>query len=178
MKKIIAGILVAITIIVGFSIFGSYVSYNNQDVSIRKLGDAQRGKVEIVHDQMWKIIKEQGGVTENFKNSFDKIYTNIIEGRYSKGDGSLMKMITEANPNFDTKLYEKLMNSIEIQRTAFSTEQERMLDIINQHEVLINSIPSKWFISNTKSIEYTIISSTKTKEVMKSGTDDETLQMN
>ena len=178
MKKIIAGVLVAIVVIIGFSIFGTYVSYNNQDVSIRKLSDAQRGKIEIIHDQMWKILKDQANVTENYKNSFDKIYTGIIEGRYSKGDGSLMKMITEANPNFDTRLYDKLMNSIEIQRTTFSTEQERMLDIINQHEVLINSIPSKWFISNTKSIEYTVISSTKTKEVMKSGTDDETLQMN
>ena len=177
MVKIILGVMVGIILIVGFSVFGSYVSYNNQEVSLRKLSDAQRGKIEVVHDQMWKILKDQAHVTENYKDAFEKIYKGIIEGRYSKGDGSLMKMINESNPTFDTKMYDKLMNSIEIQRTAFSTEQERMLDIINQHETLTNTMPAKWFISNNKPIEYTVISSTKTKEVMKSGTDDETLEM-
>ena len=153
------------------------MSYNNKEVSLRKLSDAQRGKIEVVHDQMWKILKDQANVTEDYRDSFDKIYKGIIEGRYSKGDGSLMKLITESNPNFDTRLYDKLMNSIEIQRTSFSTEQEKMLDIINEHETLINTLPYKWFISNTKPIEYTIVSSTKTKEVMTSGTDDETLEM-
>lgn len=48
-----------------------------------------------------------------------------------------------------------------------------MLDIIREHETLINTLPSKWFISNKTPIEYTVISSSKSKEVMKSGEDND-----
>lgn len=84
-----------------------------------------------------------------------------------------MKWITESNPSFDTSLYKDLMQSIEAQREEFQTSQERMLDIIREHEILISKYPSKWFISNDASIEYTVISSTKSKQTMETGLDDD-----
>ena len=173
-KTIISLTIVGLVIIAVITLFSSYMSYNNKEVGLRQEAEAQRGKIEAVHDQMWKIISQKAQVADSYKESFDKIYTHIIEGRYSKGDGSLMKWITESNPNFDTKLYESLMNSIEIERTNFTKQQERMLDIIREHETLTNTMPAKWFISNNAKIEYTVISSTKTKAVMESGKDDDT----
>ena len=64
-----------------------------------------------------------------------------------------MKWIKESNPNFDVSLYKDLMQSIEIQRSEFQTSQERMLDIIREHETLVKTYPAKWFISDTKPIE-------------------------
>ena len=150
-----------------------YFSYNNQDARLRAQAEAQRGKIEGVHDKMWKVLQQKAQVSNEYKNAFSEIYPALIEGRYSQGDGSLMKWIQEANPNFDTSLYKDLMQSIEIQRTEFAKVQERMLDIIREHNVLLTTVPSKWFVSNTELIEYTIISSTRSKTVMTTGLDDD-----
>jgi hypothetical protein len=122
---------------------------------------------------MWKVLQQKAQVSNEYKEAFAEIYPQLIEGRYSQGDGSLMKWITEANPTFDTSLYKDLMLSIELLRTEFQKSQERMLDIIREHNVLLTTMPSKWFISNTSKIEYTVISSTRSKTVMNTGIDDE-----
>ena len=173
MNKTIITIAFAIIIAV-FSItcISCYFSYNNKEVTLREQAEAQRGKVEGVHDAMWKIISQKAQVSQDYKASFDSIYTHIIAGRYSQGDGTLMKWITESNPNFDTSLYKDLMDAIESERTNFMHAQERMIDIKRQHSTLCKTYPGKWFISNTSEIEYTVISSSYSKEVMKSGEDD------
>lgn len=153
-----------------------YFYYNNQEVSLRKEATAQYGNIEAVRDRMFQILREQAGVAANYRDAFAKIYPEIISGRYQDG-GQMMKWIQEANPNFDTSLYKGVMNSIEVQRTAFTAAQTRMLDIINQRETLIESFPSKWFVQNKSTITYTVISSTATKQVMSSGVDDWSLTM-
>lgn len=175
MKKIILLTIIGLIVIIGGGAFLSSISYTNKEVGLRQQAEAQRGKIEAKFDQTWKIISQQAQITESYKNSFKDIYIGIMEGRYSKGDGSLMKWVKESNPNFDTRLYEKLMNTIEIQRESFTSDQARMLDMISQHNILCNTIPGKWFISDEakKPIEYKIISSTKTKKAVETGIDDD-----
>ena len=173
LKKIITLIgigLGCLLFIIGISM---YFSYNNQEISLRKEAIAQKGKIEGVYDKMWKIIQQKAQVTDQYKESFSEIYPKLIEGRYSKGDGSLMKWIQENNPNFDTTLYKDLMESIETQREAFQTSQERMLDIIREHETLCKQFPQRWFISDNSEIKYTVISSTVSKQVMETSKDDD-----
>lgn len=172
MKKII-GICIAVILVIGVgSAVGMYFSYNNTDARLRAQVEAQRGKVEGVHDKMWKVLQQKAQVSNEYKDAFAEIYPELIEGRYSQGDGSLMKWITEANPTFDTSLYKDLMLSIELLRTEFEKTQSRLIDMIREHNVLLNTVPSKWFIANKEKIEYTIISSTQTKIVMQTGIDD------
>jgi hypothetical protein len=174
MNKIV--IIIAV-LVIGFigvgTVVGCYFSYNNKEIKIREKAEAQRGNIEAVHDAMWKIISQKAQVSEKYKESFDSIYTHIIEGRYSQGDGSLMKWITEANPEFDSSLYKDLMDAIEVQRTQFKNEQKTMLDIKREHNTLCKTYPGRWFITNTEEIEYTVISSDKTKDVMATGTDND-----
>jgi len=177
MNKVSIGtiVIIALVCIIGLSLVltvGSYFSYNNKEISLRQECEAQRGKVEGVHDAMWKIISQKAQVSQEYRAGFDSIYTHIIEGRYSQGDGSLMKWIQEANPNFDSGLYKDLMNSIEEQRIIFRKSQEAMIDKKREHETLCTQYPGRWFISNTTPIEYTVISSTQTKVVMDTGVDD------
>ena len=148
-----------------------YFYYNNREIELRKESEAQRGKLEAVRDRMFKVLQEQAKVSSEYRNAFEKIYPEIIAGRYSHG-GEMMKWIQEANPNFDTSIYSQLMNSIDAQRESFTTEQARMLDIINQRAALIESYPSKWFIRNKTAINYSVISSSSTKQVITSGIDD------
>ena len=154
-------------------IIAMYFSYNNKEIALRKESEAQRGKIETVRDCMFQIIREQANVSTEYRDAFSEIYPKIIEGRYKEG-GQLMKWIQEANPTFDTSLYQKLSNSIEVQRTAFTSTQNRMLDIINQRATLIEQMPSCWFIKNKSTIEYSPITTSATKAVMASGIDDYT----
>ena len=153
-----------------------FFHYNNTEIALRKEAKAQLGKIEAVRDMMFHILREQAGVATDYRKAFEKIYPEIIAGRYSRG-GELMKWIQESNPKFDTSLYQTLVNSIEVQRSSFTSAQTRMLDIINQRETLIESYPSKWFIKDKSQISYTPISSSSTKQVMQTGVDDWTLAM-
>ena len=117
---VVVGLIIIFALVVITSV-GSYFNYNNQEVALREQAEAQRSKVEGVHDAMWKIISQKAQVSNEYRVGFDSIYTHIIAGRYSQGDGSLMKWIKEANPNFDTSLYKDVMDAIEVQRTQFKT---------------------------------------------------------
>ena len=174
MKKCSFAIILAVMLvfITGVSCMSMYFSYNNQEVALRKQAEAQRGKVEGTFDAMWKIISQQAQVSDQYKEAFKEIYPDLISGRY-KDNNTLMKWVQESNPNFDTRLYNTLMQTIEVQREQLKKSQERMLDLIREHETLCETYPSKWFITNTTPIEYTIISSTKTKYTMETGVDDD-----
>lgn len=173
LKLIIISSILVIAVIGVLTIVGGYFTYNNEEVSLREQAEAQRGKVEGVHDAMWKIISQKAQISQKYREGFDSIYTHIISGRYSQGDGTMMKWIKEANPNFDASLYKDVMDAIEVQRTLFKKEQERMIDIKRQHSTLCKTFPGRWFISNTSEIEYTVVSSTRSKQTMETGVDDE-----
>lgn len=167
---LIAGIVVGVLIVV---LVAMYFSYNNREIALRKEAEAQEGKIESVHDTMWKTLKQEAGVTDQYRKTFEELYPKLIAGRYSNEGGELMKMITESNPDFDTRLYDKLMQSIEAQRAYFASAQQRMLDILRERETLIESYPSRWFVSNKQKIEYEVISSTTSKSTMQSRIDDD-----
>ena len=170
-KKIITISIISIVVGLGIIVGCMFFSYNNKEVSLRNQSTAQIGKIEGVYDKMWKVIQQKAQVTSEYKDAFKEIYPELIAGRYS-GE-SMMKWIQESNPEFDASLYKDLMQSIEVLRTEFQHAQERELDIIREHTNLCNTYPSKWFVSNTEPIEYTIISSTKSKATMETGLDDD-----
>ena len=149
-----------------------FFTYNNKEIYLRKEADAQRKKMESTHDKMWKVIKQKAEVSDKYRETFERVYPEIIAGRYSDGS-SAMKWIQEANPTFDTSLYNDLMQAIEIQRTHLHDAQTRMLDVIRERASLIESYPSRWFITNRSEIEYEVISSTKTHNVVETRVDDD-----
>ena len=170
-------ILIVIAIFIAIVLIVMYFIFNNREVALRKEAEAQEGKITSVHDTMWKIIKEKAGVAEKYRETFEKIYPELISGRYRDAGSATMKWIQESNPDFDTSLYNSLMQSIEIQRVSFSNAQQRMLDIIRERETLVNSMPQCWFIRNKKPIDYVVIASDATNEVMRTHVDNETLTL-
>lgn len=175
-KKITLLVSLAIMAIFSITVIGMSISYNNEEVNLRKKAEAQLGNIEAVRDNMWKILQDQTSVTSEYREAFNEIYTNIIAGRYEQGDGTLLKFIKESNPNFDGSLYKDLMKSIEVERTAFTREQTKMIDIIREHGSLLDRIPSKWFLSDVEKIKYVVISSSETKEVMETRVDNEQIK--
>lgn len=159
--------------VVVLALVAMYFHYNNREVALRKEAEAQKGKIESVYDTMWKTLKQEAGVTDQYRKTFEEIYPKLISGRYSQDGKELMKFIQESNPEFDTRLYDKLMQSIEAQRAYFASSQQRMLDIIRERETLLEQMPSGWFISNKSKIEYVVISSTASKDTMVSRREDD-----
>lgn len=164
------GIIVLLAI---FSCVGAYMSYNNKEIALRNQVEANKKDLENVYDKTWKIISQKAQITEQYKSSFDSIYTHIMDARYNQGDGSLMKWIKESNPNFDSSLYKDLSQSIEVLRTEFATKQTTILDEIREHKTLCEKMPGCWFISNKTPIDFEVISSTKAKSVMQTRIDDD-----
>lgn len=156
----------------------TYFSCNNREIALRKEAEAQKEKIESVHDAMWKIIKQKADVSDQYREAFEKIYPELISGRYSGDNGNMMKWIQEQNPNFDTTLYKDLMQAIEVQRVRFDNAQQRAVDIIKQREAYIEKMPARFFITNKSKIEYEVISSTRSKTVMETRIDDETEMFN
>ena len=172
MKRLIILSGLGIVLVAVFTIVIMYFSATNREIDLSTQISAQKTVLGNYYDKMWKILKQKAGVTEQYRGAFKDIYTGLIAGRYSNSnDGTLMKMIQESNPNFDASLYKDLMNSIEIERTGFYNEQNRLIDLGREHDNLLRKAPSRWFIS-AQHIPIKIITSQTTEDVMRSGQDN------
>lgn len=166
MPVIIFLVIVAVLVIM-------YFMYNNREIALRNEAEAQRQNITNIFDKMWKVFNQQGQVAEKYYNDFKSIYPELISGRYMNRSGEAWKFIHEDNPLYNNELYKMMQVSIEALRAEFATNQTRMLDIIRQHKTLIEQYPGKWFINNKQPIEYEVISSTKTEDVMNSRKEDD-----
>lgn len=174
-KGTIIGISVGIlAAVVALIIFSMSISYSNQEIDLRTTTIAQQDKCKAYFDKMWKILKEKAGVADQYKEAFKEIYPALIAGRYSQGDGTLMKWITESNPTFDASMYKDVMQSIEIERTGYFNEQSRLIDMQREHAVLLKKAPSRWFLNDTlKPVAIIIVTSKNTKDAYVTGEEND-----
>lgn len=173
MKQI--GLIVGSVLLVLGVIIGIYaMSVSNDEIGTRNLATAQGSTCEAYFDKMWKVLKQQAGVADQYKEAFKEIYPKLMDGRYgSEKGGALMKWVQESNPQFDIKLYDKLMNSIEAQREGFFNEQKKLISIKNKHDNLLGMFPSKLFLSGRPALEIKVITSITTKNTYKSGEEND-----
>lgn len=151
------------------------ISYNNYANRTEVAAKSKTKACKVDYDDMWKTIKQQAGVVDKYQESFNKIYSDLIAGRYSDkdGQGQLMSWIQEHNPQFDPSMFKQLMNTIESKRTDFATRQKELIAIQDEYNQTIVAFPGSWFLSNRKEMDVQIITSTKTEEVYKTGKEDD-----
>lgn len=173
MKKSI--VIIGIILLIIMSGFSFWYSTNQKEIKLRNLAQAEIEKVEIIHDEVFKVISQGAQVTREYRDGFEEIYVKIMEGRYSGGsaDGSLMKWIQENNPEFTPDLYKKLMIDIEVLRNKFANQQIKVKDLIREHNNLIQDPMKSIVLKNTEPIEYIVISSAVTKKVIETREDNE-----
>ncbi len=174
-KNKIIGLVAAISFSMVFIIgFFMNMSIENKEIDLRERVVAQQEKCEAYFDKMWKVLKQEAQVTDQYKNAFKEIYPELIEGRYSQGDGALMKWIQESNPQFDASMYKQLMRSIEVERTGFFNEQATLIDIQREHKAYLQKAPNRWFLSDDlKPVEIQVITSDNTKETYETGEEND-----
>lgn len=167
----IVGVIIAL--LSGIIFAAVFVGYFNSEARLRNQFNAQQKNLEVVYDETWKVISQTAQVSDQYATQFKEIYVNIMDARYSKGDGTLMKWIHEANPNFDSSLYEKLATAIEAKRATFAREQKKALDIKRQHDDLRTTFPSNLVCGGKPELELKLVTSTRTSKAFETGVDDE-----
>lgn len=166
-------IILTIVVLIIIILLILYFHYNNCEIALRKQADAQLGKIKSTFDKTWKVISQKTQVADEYRKAFEQIYPKLIGGRYQETKNEVMRWINEDNPEFKEEVYLDLMNSIESLRSEFKHSQDRILDIIREHTTLCESYPAKWFITHKTPIEYQVISSTYTEDVLEKGKEDD-----
>ena len=159
-KSITVLIILLVISIIGSLWWGMYFSYNKSEILLRNKTYTEIKKVKTIHEEVWELISQEAQITKEYKDSFDSIYSQIMDKRFgSTRDGLLLNWIKEINPKFSMELYKKLMVSIENLREKFTLQQIKIMDLIKEHKTLCEDPWKKIFIKNTNLIEYVTISS-------------------
>jgi hypothetical protein len=172
MKYKILALIGVVIVFICLTAFMMNIHYDNQDARIRNLITAKQKDLTNNFDAMWKIISQLCQVKDEYKPDFKDVYAEIMKDRYQGDKGSMMLWITEHNPEFDSKIYMKLMIAIEANRKEFMRNQTEILDMKREHDNLRTTAPSMWFIPDNE-VKVQIVTSTKTEEIFKTGKDDD-----
>lgn len=172
MKGFLIGL--GIFVITAIMIAVWWIGVSNTEIRLRNKGNAQQESCNAFFDKMWKVLQQKAQVTDQYKEAFEKIYPEIIAGRYSgQNDGSLMKWVTESNPQFDISLYKDLMDAIEGQRESFLVEQQKLIDIQRQHNDMRMTFPKSLVLGDREPFVPVIIKSSRTNKAVETGKDDD-----
>jgi len=164
---VFVGVGVAIT---AFILFMMDMSYDNTEQRLRTSFEDQGRKIEANMDTMWKTISQQTQIAGKYADDFKAIFKDIAAGRAQSG--KMMTWIKEQNPNLDSDIYKKVMNTVESARMNFERQQRIASEIAKEHKNMFVTKPAKWFVSG-EPVQFEVISSTRTKEVMKTRKDDD-----
>lgn len=170
-SSIIVVFLLGILLIGGLAI--AYFNISNEEISLRNQAKAQEKANEVIFDKTWKTIQQIANVSDQYKNSFKEIYSQIMNERYKNDDGMLMKWIQESTPTFSTDLYKQLNDAISANRAEFAEVQKRLIDIKRVHDDLRLKFPSSIVLSGRPEIEIKIVTSSKTEKAFSTGKDDD-----
>lgn len=157
--------------VVAFAVVGSFISYHNTWTDKNNLYEEQLEVDKVIFDKVWKIIKQQAGVTDKYAQDFRNVYVDMMEARNYGGEA--FKWIQEQNPSFNQSMYEKLMNTIEVQRDEFARNQQRLISIHKELKNLKQKFPSNVFLFNKEIPKLVTVTSTKTERDFATGKDDD-----
>jgi hypothetical protein len=172
-KWIVLGVVAFLILVVGGWFGLSYVGFNNTEIELRTQAEAQQENNTIVYDKVWKVLKQKAGVTDKYAKDFKEAYGGLMTARYGDGKNPMWSWVKEQNPNLDVSMYKDLSRSIEALRNEFQQVQKRLIDIKREHENLRKKIPSCWFVGGRPELELDIVTSGKTKEVFKTGEEND-----
>ena len=156
--------LVSLLFVGAVAIFGMYISYNNTHVDFHTQYDAQNGVIETRLDNMWKIISDKFSMSQQYAKDFKEV-ASTNSSNFGHG-GEMWKWVQATYPQIDSSIYKEVMSSIESERKGLENAQKRILDICREHNNLIMKAPSSWFISDRAILEWTVISSKESKNIM------------
>lgn len=173
---IIGGAVVGMLVVVGVIVAVMAISYRNNDARLRNLITAKQTDNKSEFDNMFKKISQSVQVTEAQMTALKGIFVEHAQARGGAGNAKIMSWIQESVPNVDTKVYTNLQNIIIASRDSWTMRQKELIDYKREHDNLIDTFPSGWFLSlmgRGNKIDITIVTSTKTEKAFETGKDDD-----
>lgn len=132
--------------------------------------ESQQKFVEISHDKMWKVIAQKVGITKQFTPEDQlKMLSEVVEGRVG---GTFAKSVTEVNPTYDLSLLKDLSQSVEAEYAVVLREEKTLLEDVRVYNNIVKDPYKSMFLGGKQPLVAKVISSTKSKEAIETGIDD------
>lgn len=138
-----AAVLALIGIVV-FLVFGviTYMSYANKGNRYEQDIDAKYKDNENVYAQGTQAIMEIAQVPAMYVGDLTKVVTADIQGRYGpNGSSATMQWIKERGLSLDTKMYERIQQTILAFRGKFEDAQRGLLDQCRSYKTALGNMP-------------------------------------
>jgi len=155
------------------------MSVNNHASKIRHFAVAQEQANMVVKDKVWRVLKQNTGITEAAIDKFDQFYSKIMDTNgYHGADIKTTPMyafIQSVIPNFPIEMYKNLMQDVMALQSEFAMVQTKLIDIKREYTDILTTEPGSWFLSkeNRDTLKITIVMSTATAKAFATGRDDD-----
>lgn len=167
--------LVAVGVFLAFML----MSFHNVEVQQRNLLIAKQKDNTSEFDNMRKKLAGVSSIPDAQFEKLKEVFTSYADARTGNGDnGSLMKWVQESIPNIDkaSEIYTSVMNIVVASRDSWTMRQKELLDIQRVHSNILDIgfrglILTKVF--HRQKIDVTIITSANTKDVFRTGEDND-----
>lgn len=167
---IVALISVAIVVITALWLLTSWISYSNQEKSLRAEFSNETRANQADFDNMWKTIAQKYQIKGDYEKTFKEIFAQVATGR---AGGVLFKSVQEAAPGMDISLHKEMMATIEGKRNQFQSRQMKLSDIKMQHDKLLTLFPGSMFVGGRPALELKMVTSTRTDNAFSTGQDND-----
>lgn len=135
MIKIIAGAFVAVIVVIGLALFGTYIKYHNMGVQYETKLDATWQENKVVLNTYTTKVQEVAQVPSMYKEDLQDIVQATFQGRYGQdGSKAVFQWIQEKNMNLDPQLYRQIQQVMESGRNDFQTSQKSLVDVKRAYE--------------------------------------------
>jgi hypothetical protein len=157
---------------------GNFVHFSNSEIDLRNTFEQKMDERTSFYDKMYKVISQKTQIAVKNDESFRQNVNIIMEGR-KDSEQVFFKWITESNPNANYEavaaIYQDLSRAVEAQREGFFVQEKILQDVVRQHKNLIQKFPNSFynFFFGRQPLEYVPISSDYTREVMRTGLEND-----
>jgi hypothetical protein len=157
-----------------FMYFVLDIHYNNLHIEYHNLYVADSAKIENRLYTMWGVIRDKYSIKEDYFKEFREIA--IIHANAFKQEGVVARWIHTNFQQLDASVYREVMQSIESERLGLENSQNDILNVCKFHNDLITKRISCWFIADKTPLNWVLISSEETQEIMKTRRDERTIE--
>lgn len=168
---LVAAVVVLGGIMVGLWGVGIYNTAQERLTTI----EAKVSDNESQFDNVWKQVSQLAQVAEANKEGLRQILVGNSEARAGKSDQVVFNWIKEAAPNVDLSIYKQVANIISGKRDFFTARQTELVEYCRVYNADLRKFPQGFVLKflGFKEIQPKLITSTRSKEAIHTGVDDD-----
>ena len=139
-----AACFVGLILILAISLGLGYIDFGNTANQFENQVQAKYKDNQNVYDNGWKEVREKAQVPDAYASDMERLYKDLIQGRQGSPN-ELFRMIKEANPTLDSKLYVQIQQSIESFRQSFKQAQTELVSVKQEYQNYLTATTSGRF---------------------------------